>query len=184
MPTRQTALKISPDRASFSNSRFALTKAARRASRRKGGFSLVEVVIAMGIIAFALVPMLGLVPMGLVTSRQAIDTTIEAQIVQQMTGQAQQTDFSSLGTMASTTVTWFDANGNVTTAANAIYKASFSAPANTTLPGGTSTTRLDTITIYILSTRSVGGMAASTTTDLINNSASKKFTVFVADNGR
>jgi uncharacterized protein (TIGR02598 family) len=156
----------------------------RHGSRgRNAGFSLVEVVIAVGIVAFAFIPMLGLVPMGLNTSRQAIDTTIEAQIIQQMTGQAQQTDFSQLATLATSTVTCFDANGNVTSANSAIYKASFSPPVNTTLPGGSTTTRLDTMTIYILSTRTSGGMAAASVQDLINNPASKKYVIFVADNG-
>jgi uncharacterized protein (TIGR02598 family) len=155
----------------------------RRLRRYDSGFSLVEVVIAVGIVAFAFIPMLGLVPMGLNTSRQAIDTTIEAQIIQQMAGQAQQTVFSQLGTLTSSSVTCFDANGNVTSPASAIYKASFSAPVNTTLPGGSTTTRLDTMTIYILSTRTSGGMAAASAQDLISNSASKKYVIFVADNG-
>jgi len=126
---------------------------------------------------------MGLLPVGMNTSRQAIDRTIEAQIIQQMKGQAQQTAFSNLGTLASTTVTCFDAKGNVTTSASAVYKAGFSSPVNVVLPGGTTTTMLNNITIYILSTRTPGGMAAASQQDLINNSASKKFTVLVANNG-
>jgi len=154
-----------------------------RNRRRNSGFSLVEVVLAVGVVAFAFIPLLGLVPMGLNASRQAIDTTVEAQIVQQMTGQAQQTDFSQLANLAGTTVTCFDANGNVTTASSAIYKASFSTPVNAVLPGGSTTTRLDTINIYVLSTRTPGGMAAQSAQDLANNTASKKYTISVADNG-
>jgi uncharacterized protein (TIGR02598 family) len=160
------------------------TRGFLRRVRSKAGFSLIEVALAAGIVAFALIPMMGLIPMGLNASRQAIDTTIQAQIIQQMTGQAQQTDFSKLSTLTSATVTCFDANGNVTTPASAIYKASFSAPVNMVLPGGSATTRLDTLTIYILSTRTTGGMAAATATDLVTNSASTKYTVYVADNGR
>jgi uncharacterized protein (TIGR02598 family) len=152
----------------------------QRRRRSTAGFSLVEVALAMGIVAFAFIPLLGLVPMGLNTSRQAIDTTIQAQIVQYMTDQAQQTNFSSLSGLASATPTCFDAYGNVTTASAAVYKASYSAPVNTVLPGGATTQTLDTITIYILSTRTPGGMTA---TNLATNSASKKYTVFVANNG-
>jgi uncharacterized protein (TIGR02598 family) len=150
--------------------------------RRRGdaGFSLVEVVLAIGIVAFAFLPLLGLMPIGLSTSRQAIDTTIEAQIIQQMTSQAQQTDFSSLSTLASSTPTCFDANGNITTASSAMYKASFGSPANTVLPGGATTQKLETITIYILSTRTLNGM---NTTDLSTNPASKKYIVYISDNG-
>lgn len=152
------------------------------------GFSLVEVVLAIGIVAFAFLPLLGLMPIGLNTSRQAIDTTMEAQIVQQMTSLAQQTDFSNLPTMVknplvttpASNLVYFDGNGNITTAASAMYKASFSAPTSTVLPGGATTSNLNTITIYILSTHTLNGMS---TTDLSTNTASKKYIVFVANNG-
>lgn len=166
--------------------------ATARVSAR-AGFSLVEVVLAMGIVAVAFIPLLGLMPLGLSTSRQAIDTTIEAQIIQQMTSQAQQTDFSLLTTLNNNSLLYFDANGNTTTSASAaIYKAGFSVPTGsgnaslpgtTTLPGGASTQTLATITIYILSTHSPGGMTAQTQQDLINNPATKKYVVFVADDG-
>ncbi len=159
------------------------------------GFSLVEVVLAVGIVAVAFVPLLGLMPIGLSTSRQAIDTTIEAEIVQQMTSQAQETNFSALTGLNSNAVVCFDGNGNITTSSGALYKASFSiptTPANpsgstypggTVLPNGTLTYQLATVSIYILSTRTSGGMAATAPSDLIANSASKKYTVFLGNNG-
>jgi uncharacterized protein (TIGR02598 family) len=166
---------------------FALNQCRRL---RCAGFSLIEVVLAIGIMAFAFIPLLGLMPLGLNTSRQAIDTTIDAQIVQQMTSLAQQTNFSSLSILATNPLAsstppangliYFDANGNMTTSANGIYKASFSAPVNTVLPGGSTTTKLATLTIYILSVHTPNG---ATTTDLSTNTSSKKYTVFVSDNG-
>ena len=160
--------------------------AASRQSR--AGFSLVEVVIAVGIVAFAFIPLLGLVPMGLNASRQAIDTTVEAQIIQQMTSEALQTDFSTLSTLNNSALLYFDANGNVTSSASsAIYKACFSVPTGgTQLPGmatGTTTQQLTTVTIYILSTRTAGGMAAQSQTDLSGNSSTKQYFVYVANNG-
>ena len=66
----------------------------------------------MAIVAFAIIPMMGLLPIGMSTSRQAIDTTIEAQIIEQMKSQVQQTAFSDLGTMTGT-MTYFDDKGQV-----------------------------------------------------------------------
>jgi uncharacterized protein (TIGR02598 family) len=167
----------------------------QRRSCGNSGFSLVEVVLAMGIIAVAFIPLMGLLPMGLTTSRQAIDTTIEAQIIQQMTGQAQETNWSTLTGLNASSMLYFDANGNTlpaSSASSAIYKAGFSVPtstsntalpAGTALPGGTTTPNLTTITIYILSTRTPGGMAAASLSDLQSNSASVKYTLLVPNNG-
>lgn len=64
--------------------------------RRNAGFSLVEVVLAIGIVSFAFVALLGLLPAGLSTFRTAIDTSNEARILQALTGKAQLTDYSKL----------------------------------------------------------------------------------------
>ena len=66
------------------------------AQLRPSGFSLVEVVLAVGIIAFAFVAILGLLPAGLHQFRQAMDTSISAQIAQRVIEDAQQTDFDTL----------------------------------------------------------------------------------------
>jgi uncharacterized protein (TIGR02598 family) len=120
-------------------------------------------------------------PLGLDTSRQAIDTTMEAQIVQQLTGQAQQTDFSSLYTLTNGTPICFDANGNIITSGTVLYKACFSNPTNTVLPGGATTARLSTLAIYVLSTRTPNGMVEQ---NPATNTYAKKYIVHVADNGR
>jgi uncharacterized protein (TIGR02598 family) len=167
------------------------------------GFTLVEVVLAIGIVAFALLPLLGLVPMGLSRSQQAFDTTIQAQIVQQMTSQAQETNFSTLSQLNSNGLIYFDTYGNLTAVASpGGYMAAFSTPANTVLTTGTSsgaatsvtTTQLDTLTICILSTRTPGQpitnitsaaqlISASTTTTSPSYSYIHKYTVFVPNNG-
>ena len=43
--------------------------------RERSGFSLVEVTLAIGIVAFALLAIIGLIPVGLNSSRDAIDAT-------------------------------------------------------------------------------------------------------------
>lgn len=64
--------------------------------RRQSGFSLVEVVLAVGVIAFAFVAILGLLPAGLTQFRQAMDNSLAAQIAQRVIEDAQGTDFDIL----------------------------------------------------------------------------------------
>jgi uncharacterized protein (TIGR02598 family) len=59
-------------------------------------FSLVEITLAIGIVAFAFVALLGLVPVGLGSFRQSLDTSVRSQIVQRIATEAQQTDFKLL----------------------------------------------------------------------------------------
>jgi uncharacterized protein (TIGR02598 family) len=152
----------------------------------QAGFTLVEVVLAIGIIAFAFIPLLGLLPLGLDVSRQAIDTTVQAQIAQQLTTQAQQTDFSLLSTFASNSINtpyYFDDQGNKATSSDRrIYEAVISATSNTALPGPVTTQRLATVTIYVLSLTST--QTNRSITDLTRNPDSKKYVVLIPDNGR
>jgi uncharacterized protein (TIGR02598 family) len=67
---------------------------ARR--RRHRGFSLVEVVLSLGVMAFGFVGLFGLLPTGLGVFRSAIDTSIGAQIAQRIVSDIQQSDFDSL----------------------------------------------------------------------------------------
>jgi uncharacterized protein (TIGR02598 family) len=64
--------------------------------RRQGGFSLVEVVLALGIVAFAFVALFGLLPIGLNTFTNSTDSTIESQIAESVTNQVKQEKFSQL----------------------------------------------------------------------------------------
>ena len=52
-------------------------------------FSLVEVVLALGVISFACLTLMGLLTMGLTTIRQSIGTTVQAQIMQSLVNDAQ-----------------------------------------------------------------------------------------------
>jgi type II secretory pathway pseudopilin PulG len=64
--------------------------------RQAQAFSLVEVVLAIGVVSFAFVAILGLLPAGMTQFRQAVDTTVCAQIAQRVIGDAQQMDFDVL----------------------------------------------------------------------------------------
>jgi uncharacterized protein (TIGR02598 family) len=60
------------------------------------GFSLVEITIAIGVVAFAFVSLMALLPTGLNVFRQAMDTTVTAQIAQRITTELQETDYHTL----------------------------------------------------------------------------------------
>lgn len=91
------------------------------------GFSLVEVAIAMGIITFSLVSVLGLLPIGLSSFRDATESTIESQIISQITAEASLTPFHALPDYASGSPYFFDEEGSPTrTEAESTYRAEIS----------------------------------------------------------
>jgi uncharacterized protein (TIGR02598 family) len=59
-------------------------------------FSLVEIAIAIAVLAVAFVALIGLVPLGLTNFRDAMDTVIGSQIAQRVITDAEQTDFDLL----------------------------------------------------------------------------------------
>ena len=89
-------------------------KLARPSSldRRRAGFSLIEVTLSIGIVAFAFISLFGLVPTGLNVFRASIDTTIGTQIAQEVTDIAQQTDFATLTNNSPTSYLPDPTNGN------------------------------------------------------------------------
>ena len=116
-------------------------------------FSLIEVVIAIGIVSFAFVTLLGLLPIGLTAFRQAMDTTVCSQIVQRVVNDAQQTDYTTL-TTSGTTQLYFDDQANEVTAANAnnsLYTVQVTVSGTTTLPNsaGVQSTNLATVSVQI-----------------------------------
>ena len=66
----------------------------RKAS--SAGFSLIEVVMAIGIVAFAYIALFGLLPSGMSMFSKATDNSIGSQILQRVVGDAQQADFTAL----------------------------------------------------------------------------------------
>jgi len=127
-----------------------LVPLASRRRRRADGFSLVEVVLAIGIIAFAFVAMFGLLPVGMTTFRQALDNSLGTQIVQRLINEAQQTDYPTLIATPVGPLRYFDDQGNeVTAIKDSIYTAEVSVMAPTALPPNTKTDSLATVTIKL-----------------------------------
>ncbi len=60
------------------------------------GFSLVEVVLAIGVVAFGFIAIFSLIPVGMGIFRESMDTSVSAQIVQRVMGDATETDFEQL----------------------------------------------------------------------------------------
>jgi len=61
-----------------------------------GAFSIIEVALALGVVAVAFVGLIGVVPGGLSNFRSAMDLTIGAQIAQRVITDVEQTDFDLL----------------------------------------------------------------------------------------
>ena len=78
-----------------------------RLHHRGDGFSLIEVVIAVGIAAFALVTIMGLLPAGLSTFNKSINMSVGTQITQRVFSDMQASDFSTL----QSTNRYFDEQG-------------------------------------------------------------------------
>ena len=128
------------------------------ARRRRGGFSLVEITMAIGIVSFAFVAVLGLLPSGLNTFRKAMDASVSSQIFQRVINEAQQTDFNTLVATPlpdDIAYTYYDDQGNKVDAtdkakATTIYSVKTRVQVSTTLPGsGSGNTDLATVTVQI-----------------------------------
>jgi uncharacterized protein (TIGR02598 family) len=84
-----------------------------RARRRPGvnsGFSLVEVVIALGIVATVMVALMALLPLGMDALRESADLTVQSRIAQDLIGDVQQADWDTL-TRYENELRYFDGEG-------------------------------------------------------------------------
>ena len=68
----------------------------RSRSTGTAAFSLIEVVLAIGVFAFGFVAVLGLLPTGLQLYRESVQTSVSSQIAQRVINDAQQTDYPVL----------------------------------------------------------------------------------------
>ena len=121
------------------------------ASKTMCGFSLIEVVIAVGIASFALVTIMGLLPVGLSTFKSTINTAVGTQIAQRIFNDLEIANFANIPI---STNRFFDEQGTELTssgasnAPNCIYWAQVNRAASTTFLNTTST-NLYTITVMV-----------------------------------
>jgi uncharacterized protein (TIGR02598 family) len=77
-------------------------------------FSLIEVVLALGIVSFAMVSIFGLICLGIGSVRQSLDSMVRTQIAQGIVSDAQLADFDNLADYH----VYYDEDGNEVTAAD------------------------------------------------------------------
>lgn len=125
------------------------------ARQPRRGFSLAEVLVAIGIAASAITIMVGLLPAGLTTFRQALNTTVTSQIGQKLLYEASQTDYTVL-TAAPATKPWryFDDEGSeLPDSAGAIFHALVRVQSGTEIPaveGGSLQPNLATVIVQVV----------------------------------
>lgn len=112
------------------------------------GFSLVEITMAIGIVAFAFVAIFGLVPIGLNTFREAMDTSVRAQIVQRVVFEAQQTDPKTLESRADV-LRYFDDEGTEVEPEASIYTTTMALLSETELPETAISQNIMTLTVKV-----------------------------------
>lgn len=132
---------------------------SKHSARKRAGFTLVEVVLAVGIAACTMIPVLGLIPTGLKTFRQAIDVSVGSQISQRVINESLQTDFAQLitdkggavippGKTGQKAYRYFDEQGNEVAKGAAVYQVNTRILTSTSLPGA-SYADLATVTVQI-----------------------------------
>ena len=70
---------------------------SKATSPNRGGFLLIECALSLGVVSFAFVALVGMIPVGLNTFHSAIDATVGSQIAQGLLAEVRQAKFSELG---------------------------------------------------------------------------------------
>jgi len=84
----------------------------QRKTRKNLGFSLVEIVVAVAIVATVMVALMGMIPTGLNTVKQAAHTMSEIRIAQQILGEVQMTEWKELRDWETEGPYYYDREGN------------------------------------------------------------------------
>lgn len=147
------------------------------------GFSLVEVVMAVGVAAFALVALLGLLPSGLKTFKSTMNTAVGSQIAQRVFNDMQIADWKDL----TNSIRYFDEQGTELTNSNAV-NCIYWVQVNTTNTAGTSSTQFlgntstNLMTITVMVANNPGG--GTQDTSVVFNSTNPNTQMFTTLIGR
>lgn len=95
------------------------------------GFSLIEVVIAIGILAFSAMVILGLLPTGLTSFQRSSQSTVAARLATEVQSELQQVGLTNFVT----DTTFFDADGQQTNAPASVYVVYRTVVTNAALSG-------------------------------------------------
>ena len=87
--------------------------------RARSAFSLIEVTIALGIVAFAMVPIIGLVATGMKSLRDSMDETVRGEIVRKVAGEALRVPYANLSAEFQNQTFYFDDEGIRQSSSNA-----------------------------------------------------------------
>lgn len=116
---------------------------------RRNGFSLVEVAMSLGIVAFAFTALLGMLPLGLNMFRDAVETSVTSRIFERVSGDVQQSDFDTL-TAGGLPLRYFDDQGNeLPGQAGSLYWARASVHTDPELPGSSGNSELTRVLIEV-----------------------------------
>lgn len=149
---------------------------------QEAGFSLVEVSLAIGIVAFGIMAVFGLFPAGMGMFRQSIDRTVSSQILQQVINEAQATDFDELitdksnqpipvGSTGVKAIRYFDDQGReLASSTGAIFCVNTRIQPATDSPANPSFTNINlaTVTIQVAKRPGNGTLAYETDSELSN----------------
>lgn len=90
--------------------------------RAKAGFSLVEVLLALGLVTFAFLVIFSLMPMGLISLQESGRQIVETEIFNNFDAELSSTPFANLDTYVNERFpAYFDHEGNEVPAAKAVF---------------------------------------------------------------
>jgi len=100
------------------------------------GFTLVEVVLALGLFAFAIVSLVSLLPLSLDAARNATETTRRSEAIQKVIAELSQSRFSNVVATTNLERTFtYDGDPTTPESKDAYFKVSVSVAPSTLLPG-------------------------------------------------
>lgn len=102
------------------------------------GFTLVEVTLALGLVSFSLVGLMGMLPVGLSNFREAMEIQTQTRIAQQIAAELQLTPFQTIsdGTFETGFPRFYDDEGAAVSAVESVYTVTTATPGSLELPGG------------------------------------------------